>query len=112
MIDLPGSRALDIGALSSLFSRRTNSYKFLFFLALLENLDQEPIPLRLLGREMLVLAWYPHTFFRLSFGTRDQMGQVLDNLDFHAPASAGNESSLNALRVAIDTQWEEIGGDG
>lgn len=83
---LPESISLDIGALSRILDDTTNSYKFLFFLALLELAAEEKflpgtfIDLRALACRMLVLAWYPATLFKLSFGVQDKIADGLARL--------------------------------
>ena len=84
---LPLSENLNIPALSRLFVDTTNSYKYLFFLSLLDILcrrhfdAQDPISFHELIIEMLANAWYPHTFFKLSFGTQDKIAKKLNSLD-------------------------------
>ena len=80
---LPHSDELDIAALSGLFRHTTNSYKYLFFLSLLTLIKDrnfeisDGIPLGDIEIEMLVTAWYPHVFFKLSFGTQDKISSAL-----------------------------------
>lgn len=84
---LPHSDQLDIAALSGLFRDKTNSYKYLFFLSLLTLLKDrnfeinDGISLRDIEIEMLVTAWYPHVFFKLSFGIQDKIPSVLTILE-------------------------------
>ena len=81
---LPHSDQLDIAALSGLFRHTTNSYKYLFFLSLLTLLKDrnfeidDGILLKDIEIEMLVTAWYPHVFFKLSFGTQDKISSALE----------------------------------
>ncbi len=62
----------------------TNSYKFLFFLSLLDNIERNLFDARILLSldeivlDLLALAWYPHVYFRLSFGAQDQIARELD----------------------------------
>ena len=83
MIDDFGIKRIDLGTFSGIFSDTTNSYKFLFFLALLDiakdNANDAPIPIIEIAAGMLYWAWYPHTQHRLSFGARDQVTKVLDD---------------------------------
>jgi hypothetical protein len=87
---LPDSDILQITILSRIFNKTTNSYKYLFFLALLDILEsknfdnQEQINFKEIAIEMLANAWYPHIYFKLSFGVQDQVSNKLDslNLDF------------------------------
>jgi hypothetical protein len=73
-MDLPEHDHLDIAKLSSVFRDTTNSYKFYWFLSILDSLrdngesiiSQKDIALR-----MLANAWYPLDYFKLSFGVQD-----------------------------------------
>ena len=86
LVSLPGSDKVDVSVLAGLFANTTNSYKYLLFLALLDELErryssQEPIDERIghpdLAVGMLLNAWYPNVFFKLSFGLQDQIGKIL-----------------------------------
>ncbi|WP_201345787.1 HNH endonuclease domain-containing protein [Thiohalobacter sp. COW1] len=112
-INLPESDRVNIGALSALFRQRTNSYKYLFFIALLRHTQRSSVDLKTLGVEMLSIAWYPHVYFHLSFGIQDKIGKALDRLNFSSGSRwrAGRASSIADLRQAIHDQWEEIDGD-
>lgn len=79
MTSLPESEDLDIEALSGVFKDRTNSYKFYWFLSILDSLQengehiirQNDIALR-----MLTNVWYPLDYYKLSFGIQDGFKQV------------------------------------
>lgn len=64
---LPTSEDVDVSALSRLFADTTNSYKFVFFISILDILKRrsfdvsQPITFQELVVEMLANAWYPHT---------------------------------------------------
>ncbi len=83
---LPLANGLDVGSLSRLFDKTTNSYKYVFFLSLLDILNRRffdassPILLSDILIEMLANAWYPHCFFKLSFGIQDQIAGQLEAL--------------------------------
>jgi hypothetical protein len=77
---------IDTKALSRIFNNTTNSYKYLFFISLLELLRNKEfnsikISYRELSSMMLAYAWYPKTYFRLSFGKQDQVGKYLESID-------------------------------
>ena len=89
---LPESGSLDISTFSRLFDDTTNSYKFIFFISLLDTLrsnhfESSPISLKDLAIEMLVVAWYPHSAFRLSFGSQDMIAKKLDTLEISSNQS-------------------------
>lgn len=87
MKELPPSGNLDISALSGLFEQTTNSYKYLFLLSIVDILSERqfvvssPIDLQKITSEMLVNAWYPYVYFKLSFGLQDLIAEQLDGLN-------------------------------
>jgi hypothetical protein len=111
MSGLPGSNAVNVGTLSGLFNDRTNSYKYLFFIGLLQRLEEdgfpEPAEYRLddVAIEMLVTAWFPAKYFKLSFGVQDQVHRALHaltELGLPDPAEIGFKSGARAsIRDAI-----------
>lgn len=104
---LPYSQRVNIPALLQVFSSTATSYKYLFFRALLTILEdsqfnQLSIKLYDILLEMLAIAWFPHTFFKLSFGANDRVAQELDRLgvEFPVGTSIGLESK-NRLKALI-----------
>src|SRR5271167_230096 len=70
-----------------LFDDATNSYKHLFFRAILEEFrdggfQNRVFPLSRLAVGMLAAAWYPCRVHRLSLGVQDQVADVLRGVDF------------------------------
>ncbi|KAA6182605.1 hypothetical protein F2Q65_17555 [Thiohalocapsa marina] len=105
---LPDDAGLNIAALSRLFQHTTNSYKFVFFLALLDLLArhrfdaERPYTYAEITIEMLSIAWFAHTYFKLSFGAQDTIAKKLDALDL----ALGDAETLTAndrkrLRAAL-----------
>ncbi len=109
---LPFAEDLNIAALSRLFTDKTNSYKFAFFISILDILKRrkfevsEPISFSELVIEMLANAWYPHTYFKLSFGVQDQIVQNLDllNLEIGEPILKFTDTDKKLLRETISSQ--------
>ena len=85
--ELPESNNLDINALSRLFDNTTNSYKYIFMLSILDILSKrlfntsEALTFEEIVIEMLANSWYPHSFFKLSFGSQDMIPLQLKKLD-------------------------------
>lgn len=104
---LPYSNRVDISALLQVFSSTATSYKYLFFRALLNILAEThfnrlSIKLDEILLEMLAIAWYPHTFFKLSFGTNDRIAEELERLDLDFPyAMTWGKESKNRLKAII-----------
>jgi hypothetical protein len=107
---LPRSDYLNVAALSRLFNDVQNSYKFLFFLSLLDVLQgkhfnvEVPISFQSLIVEMLVYAWYPHTYFKLSFGKQDQIAQKLTSLSPNIAQLEKAVTSRQQVRRVITSQ--------
>lgn len=109
---LPLSEQVNVSALACLFGETTNSYKYLFFLSLLDILKRRhfevlsPISFQELIVEMLANAWFPHTFFKLSFGSQDKIAQKLDSLDLviEEPIIRFRDADKKMLRKAIASQ--------
>lgn len=112
MYSLPSSNSLNISALSGLFNDRTNSYKYLYFLSLLDILKRKnfdissSITFKEIIIEMLANAWFPHTYSRLSFGTQDKITQKLDslNLEISEPILKFTDTDKKLLRKTISSQ--------
>jgi hypothetical protein len=101
--------------LAGVFRHTTNSYKHLFLnsiVSLLEKHNFQQLTLQLIDIyvEMAALAWYPHTYFRLSFGKLDRMGAVLDGFHFQPKSKwPGTATNQKALRQQLCEQSERIG---
>jgi hypothetical protein len=115
---LPDHSGLPIEILSGCFRNRTNSYKFYWFLAILEHLGENKdnyISFRQLTLSMLSAAWYPLTYYKLSFGKQDSFKNLAIEVSKHlvvdcSPKSEGlkeqmtknlNATTLNKLERHI-----------
>lgn len=110
--ELPASDEVDVRKLSRLFDKTTNSYKYLFFISLLDILKRRqfdalsPISFKEIIVEMLANAWYPHTYFKLSFGSQDKIADKLNflNLNITEPVLKFADTDKKLLRGAIKEQ--------
>ncbi|MEH2134326.1 MAG: HNH endonuclease domain-containing protein [Nostoc sp.] len=110
--DLPLSDKVNVTVLSQTFNNITNSYKYLYFLSILDILKRRnfdtlsPISFREIIVEMLATAWYPHNYFKLSFGKQDQIANKLDALDLEItePILKLKDTDKKLLRVSINNQ--------
>lgn len=110
--DLPPSERVNVSVLSQIFDNTTNSYKYLFFLSILDILRRRnfdtlsPISFQEIIIEMLANAWYPHNYFKLSFGTQDQIANKLDslNLAIGEPILQFRDPDKKLLRKTIQEQ--------
>lgn len=118
MSAIPSSASLNVGALSAIFDKTTASYKLLFFIGLLQLIEnrlrrfdeERTFALAEITSSMLSFAWYPHRFFKLSFGVQDRVGTILDQLDFDlSEHSVTSSNAKQALYDAITSQLDSIG---
>ena len=103
MIALPPSPKLPIVALASCFEQVTNSYKFYWFLAILDHVRENQsalIPFRSLLASMVGLSWYPLIFYRLSLGKQDQLGRAV-NLISQVSALDASSSKAQILATTL-----------
>ena len=114
---LPESSVLDISVFSRMLKNTTNSYKYLFFLAILARLshiteqvkhlnNNNSVEIKLIdiATEMLLIAWFPHTYFKLSFGVQDQLVSILNKFLFSQTdleETSISKSSVNRLRINL-----------
>ena len=116
---LPLMSGLNVQALSRTFESTATSYKFTFFQAILNICGQRgftkfdgKITCKELAVEMAVIAWYPHTFHKLSFGRVDELGRILDSLPFTIEGSSlANLVVRKNLRAALLDNYQRIGLD-
>ncbi|MFO7632717.1 MAG: hypothetical protein R6W76_09270, partial [Caldilinea sp.] len=103
---LPLSQAVPVEHLAAGFDSVTNSYKFYWLLAILTHVRERrgTVPaIDALTAQMVAAAWYPSSYFRLSFGKLDQLGelaltlQAALNLPAHSPKA---EIAAACLRYA------------
>lgn len=111
MYNLPNSHSLNIPALSELFNSTTNSYKYLYFLSLLDIIKRKNfnrsllISFREITIEMLANAWYPYKYFNLSFGKQDQISNKLDELELDmAEIILKTDPDKTILRITLNSQ--------
>lgn len=84
-------------ALNRVFDNTAASYKFFWFLAVLElsRTSHGQLSLRELFVEMAAQAWHPVNLFRLSFDTKDADEKCVDRLQGVLREIAANESKLS-----------------
>lgn len=103
MQSLPESdTTLPVQPLAGGFRNVTNSYKFYWFLAIIEHVSkfQSPrIAINDLAAEMVVLAWYPINYFNLSFGKQDKLSDAVKSLRTETNAASNSESQF--IRAAF-----------
>ena len=104
MVNLPHSSKLNIAPLAASFNNVTNSYKFYWFLAILESIKLSSNTIILVDAllaSMIASVWYPLHYFHLSFGKQDRLGEFANKLkvqDSHLEANAIQADILDTAR--------------
>ena len=83
---LPVEPNIDVSRLSVIFNDTTNSYKFYWFLAILDALNKgagERLEIDDLAIQMVADVWFPLDYYRLSFGKQDGFRKVADYISAH-----------------------------
>lgn len=73
-MELPFEPTIDESKLSGIFNDTTNSYKFYWFLAILNALNKsqnERLDVDDLAMQMVADVWFPLDYYKLSFGKLD-----------------------------------------
>lgn len=98
MTNLPLSGSLPIESLSACFQNTTNSYKFYWFIAILDYIKKHRahvIPVDELKAIMIADIWYPTVYFNLSFGKQDRLSLIAIMLkDAASTEFSANEEDL------------------
>ncbi|NEP12840.1 MAG: hypothetical protein F6K14_22085 [Symploca sp. SIO2C1] len=110
--ELPKSDTVDVSTLSRLLKKTTNSYKYLFFISILDILERRqfdglsPISFKEIVIEILANAWYSHTYFKLSFGRQDKIANKLDylNIDISDTKIIFQDTDKRHLRRTISNK--------
>lgn len=102
-MNLPISNILPVQYLSAVFNETTNSYKFYWFLSILnlvKKQENEKILLDDLIFEMITNVWYPINYFRISFGKQDKLAAKVESIkkDFGLRGEVSKEELFYLLK--------------
>lgn len=98
------SLELPINYLSGSFEDTTNSYKFYWFISILESLNENNILLvEDLICNMISSVWYPVNYFHLSFGKQDQLSKIVLEIRSisNIPIDSSKEEINNEIKKLI-----------
>ena len=84
-MQLPNDHKVSVSKLSAVFNSTSASYKFYWFLAIIEAIEdgQEHIPKHELFARMMANAWYTVNYFQVSFGKQDKIQSAIKFLIDH-----------------------------
>lgn len=82
MINLPEDLNVSVKKLSSCFNNTSASYKFYWFLAILDSVshNKEVVSKKELFCRMISISWYTVNYFHVSFGKQDKLQEAIIRL--------------------------------
>lgn len=108
-MQIPCSDSLTTGCLSRIFNNTSATYKFFWFLSILETHAQTKslkFSVWDLVIRMVAYAWYPIHYFRLSFGKNDSLSNIATELHRVAniPIDASKEDVIKGLKSQLNNK--------
>ena len=81
MNQLPFSPDINNNALASVFNYTSATYKFYWFLSIVEEIElgSKEIKKESIFARMIANAWYPVKYFKLSFGSQDHISELIND---------------------------------
>ena len=79
---LPAHEDLPINLLAACFNKTSATYKFYWFLSILNRVEQGEVNIskRHLFAEMISHSWFTVNYFHISFGKQDKLQQAIENV--------------------------------
>jgi hypothetical protein len=99
------SKEIPINKLTSIFNDTTNSYKYYWFLSIIDILnsnDSDEILIEELGERMFESVWYPLNYFNLSFGAQDSFKNISLSIAKYIDEDNLKDSILTQLNEKAD----------
>ena len=99
---LPQENGLDVAPINGLFRDVSSSYKFYWFLSILDEVEagNTSIPMERLTERMLQWAWYPVMVCRLSMGPNESIPQLLQELQTQYREDSPSFSQIHDIAAA------------
>lgn len=112
MLTLPSNIGIPIQLLASSFNNTSATYKFYWFLALLEEVEEGNtiINKQHLFARMLANAWYTVNYFHVSFGKQDKFAQYIEEIAKieHISIDAKKSIIVNILNTSTNKRTQQI----
>jgi len=108
--NIPHKKGLSTNKLASVFNNTSASYKFYWFISLLQiisrKVDNDKIPMKDILIQMICNAWYPITFFKLNFGYSDKLSKNISEIQkqLSVPLDISTNELFNLLQNSTNTQ--------
>lgn len=105
---LPESKSINTGKLKAVFNNTSASYKFYWFLSILDCIEQQKttISKNEIFARMMGNAWYTVNYFKISFGSQDKLHETICFLAKHENIDL-NESKEKIVDQLIKSKSQE-----
>lgn len=82
MVNLPYQEDLPINLLAACFNKTSATYKFYWFLSILNRVEQGEVVVdkRHLFADMIAHSWFTVNYFHVSFGKQDKLQQAIEKV--------------------------------
>ena len=109
---LPESKSINTGKLKAVFNNTSASYKFYWFLSILDCIEQQKttISKNEIFARMMGNAWYTVNYFKISFGSQDKLHETICFLAKHENIDL-NESKEKIVDQLIKSKSQETKRD-
>lgn len=107
-MNLPNHHKLEISKLSSCFKNTSATYKFYWFLAIIEAVEnnKKKIQKEELFARMISNAWYTINYFHVSFGKQDKIEQTIHSIK-EIESIKIDESKVKIKRILKNSKNKE-----
>lgn len=107
-MNLPKNQKVSVGLLSSVFNNTSATYKFYWFLAILEAIEEGKyeISKHELFARMVANAWYTVNYFQVSFGKQDKIQSAVEFLKGHELINL-NEKKQTIIKHLMNSSSKE-----
>lgn len=105
---LPADEKVDVGKLNAVFNNTSASYKFYWFLAVIEAIEEggTHITKHELFARMLANAWYTVNYFQVSFGKQDKIQEAIEFIKSHEQIDV-NEKKITVINSLMNSTSKE-----
>jgi hypothetical protein len=109
MVKIPNNEKLPVAKLAACFNNTTTTYKYYWFLSILEQIEsgKQEITKREIFEGMIAQAWYTVHYFHISLGKQDKLQKANDYLKAIETVET-NTKSIPLLEKELNIKQEDL----
>ena len=102
MLNIPYSEKLPVSKLAACFNYTTNTYKYYWFLSILEQVElgKQAITKREIFEGMIAQAWYTVHYFHISLGKQDMLQEAIRSIQKIEDIKINEDRSIIKSKLA------------